>query len=355
MRERPRGTEYNSCIPNTNWDQLIISNCNCRLRVKCPTSVEIAAEGVCCRVLWCIVVCCRVLQCVVVYWTVLQCVTIPPGQLTCVSLYFFPSPSPPSQQHRCQNASTLLPPPFMSIALLPPPLSILPSFHITLPILAAGQASLTPKPPTLPPPRINLSSSSLVLLLFVLLLRPMLCRLHTPSIFSCFRLLFPLAGSGGQIHIMRDFTLHRTLTCMQTQTHHTRMHSDKHIPHDLVVLLDLLCAMGDSVSFVFFNFFRITWFACFHIKFLYSNTNKDHLITSDVLCTLRVIYPTSVEIALEGVFVAVCSNVLQCCAVVAVFCNVLQSIAVCCSMLRYPRENCHVCLCACLSAHPPYI
>ena len=107
MRERPRGTEYNSCIPNTNWNHRIIFNCNCRLRVKCPTSVEIAAEGVCCRVLWCIVMCCRVLQCVVMYWTVFQCVTTPPGQLTCVSLYFFPSPSPLSQQHRCQHACIL--------------------------------------------------------------------------------------------------------------------------------------------------------------------------------------------------------------------------------------------------------
>lgn len=107
MRERPRGTEYNSCIPNTNWNHRIIFNCNCRLRVKCPTSVEIAAEVVCCRVLWCIAMCCRVLQCVVMYWTVFQCVTTPPGQLTCVSLYFFPSPSPPSQQHRCQPACIL--------------------------------------------------------------------------------------------------------------------------------------------------------------------------------------------------------------------------------------------------------
>ena len=53
---------------------------------------------------------------------------------------------------------------------------------------------------------------------------------------------------------------------------------------------------------------------------LYSNTNKDQRITFAVLCTLRVIYPT-----------------------------------VCSSIFRYPRENCHVCLFACLSAHPPPI
>jgi hypothetical protein len=66
---------------------------------------------------------------------------------------------------------------------------------------------------------------------------------------------------------------------------------------------------------------------------LYSNTNKEHLITSDVLCTLRVIYPTSVEIALQGVFVAVfpmCCSVVQLLQCFAMCCRVLQCVAVCC-------------------------